>query len=105
MKSRSEGKRLCETLSLALALAIFKGEMMIKLYNKKTDAYIGEISEAQLSFLVDELAEETYDDQDYYLDEGTLVYLQDNGADAALVALLKKAFDEQGEVEIRWEKA
>ena len=49
---------------------------MIKLYNKENDVYIGEISEAELKFLVKELAEETYDDQDYYLDENTLAYLQ-----------------------------
>ena len=78
---------------------------MIKLYNKETDVYIGEISEADLKFLVKELAEETYDDQDYYLDENTLAYLQLEGADAQLIALFQKAFDEHGEVEIRWEQA
>ena len=78
---------------------------MIKLYNKETDVYIGEINEPELKFLVKELAEETYDDQDYYLDENTLAYLESEGADEALVALLQKAFDEHGEVEIRWEKA
>ena len=36
---------------------------MIKLYNKETNAYIGEISEQELKFLVKELTEETYDDQ------------------------------------------
>ena len=77
---------------------------MIKLYNKETDAYLGEISEAELKFLVKELAEETYDDQDYYLDENTLAYLESEGADANLITLFQKAFDEHGEVEIRWEK-
>ena len=78
---------------------------MIKLYNKETNAYIGEINEAELKFLVKELTEETYDDQDYYLDEQTLAYLEREGADADLAALFKKAFDEHGEVEIRWERA
>jgi hypothetical protein len=78
---------------------------MIKLYNKENDVYIGEISESELKFLVKELAEETYDDQDYYLDENTLAYLQIEGADAHLLELFQKAFDEHGEVEIRWEQA
>ena len=78
---------------------------MIKLYNNETDAYIGEINEAELKFLVRELTEEDYDDQDYYLDENTLAYLESEGADEALVALLQKAFDEHGEVEIRWKRA
>lgn len=78
---------------------------MIKLYNKETDVYIGEINESELKFLVKELAEETYDDQDYYLDEQTLVYLTMAGADAHLLELFQKAFDEHGEVEIRWEQA
>ena len=78
---------------------------MIKLYNKETDAYIGEISEAELKFLVKELTEETYDDQDYYLDQQTLDYLTREGADAHLLELFQKAFDEHGEVEIRWEQA
>jgi hypothetical protein len=78
---------------------------MIKLYNKKTDAYIGEINDAELKFLVKELTEETYDDQDYYLDAQTLSYLSREGADARLLELFQKAFDEQGEVEIRWEQA
>ena len=78
---------------------------MIKLYNKETDAYIGEINEAELKFLVKELTEETYDDQDYYLDQQTLHYLTREGADAHLLELFQKAFDEHGEVEIRWEQA
>ena len=77
---------------------------MIKLYNKETDAYIGEISDDELKFLVKELTEETYDDQDYYLDENTLEYLENEGASEHLTALLKKAFADHGEVEIRWEQ-
>lgn len=77
---------------------------MIKLFNKETNAYIGEISEDELKFLVKELTEETYDDQDYYLDENTLAYLESEGATDHLTALLTKAFDDHGEVEIRWER-
>ena len=77
---------------------------MIKLYNKETNVYIGEITEPELKFLVKELTEETYDDKDYYLDENTLAYLESEGADAKLIALFKKAFDDHGEVDIRWER-
>ncbi len=78
---------------------------MIKLYNKETDAPIGEISDAELKFLVKELTEETYDDQDYYLDKNTLAYLESEGVSDHLTTLLKKAFADHGEVEIRWERA
>ncbi len=64
---------------------------MIKLYNKETDVYIGEISEAELKFLVKELAEETYDDQDYYLDEQTLDYLTKRRSRCASARIIPKS--------------
>jgi hypothetical protein len=75
---------------------------MIQLYNNDTNAFIGEISDDQLQFLIDELVEEDLDDTNYYLNEATLDLLAEDGAPAEVIALLRSALDENGEVEIRW---
>lgn len=77
---------------------------MIKLYNEKTNALIGEISEEQFKFLVGELEEESLEDRDYYLSEATVDMLEADGADQRLIALLCKALDEHGEIDIIWER-
>ncbi|MBK8987508.1 MAG: galactosyldiacylglycerol synthase [Chloroflexi bacterium] len=78
---------------------------MIQLFDKATDALIGEVSEAQLAFLVSNLEEEDVDDIDYYLDEATLDLLAAEGADPDLISLLRQALDQHGELEFRWEQA
>ena len=75
---------------------------MIELRNKDTSAPIGEITEEQLDFLVDMLEEEDSEDQDYWIDEMTLQYFQENGADPALIKLLQDAIGENEGVEIEW---
>ncbi|MGD2047940.1 MAG: galactosyldiacylglycerol synthase [Chloroflexota bacterium] len=77
---------------------------MIKLYNEKTNVLIGEITEEQFKFLVGELEEESPEDRDYYLSEATVDMLEANGADQRLIALLRKALDEHGEIDIIWER-
>ena len=77
---------------------------MIKLYNEKTNALIGEITEEQFKFLVGELEEESPEDRDYYLSEATVDMLEADGADQRLIALLRKALDEHGEIDIIWER-
>ncbi|MBK6711413.1 MAG: galactosyldiacylglycerol synthase [Chloroflexi bacterium] len=78
---------------------------MIQLYNKETGALIGQISEAQLAFLTSNLEEEEVDDVDYYLNEAMIDLLVEDGADAALISLLRQAIDETGEVEFYWQRA
>ena len=75
---------------------------MIKLYDATTGAPLGEVSEEQLQFLQDQFEEEWEGDQDYYINEATLEMLQEAGADAALLDLLKKAIGGKGEADIRW---
>ena len=60
---------------------------MIKLYNKDTKALIGEITEEQLGFLIDELEEESLEDTDYYLNELTVGMLEADGAPPELIGL------------------
>ena len=75
---------------------------MIKLYDAATGAPLGEVSEEQLQFLQDQFEEEWEGDQDYYINEATLDMLQEAGADAGLLDLLRKALGGKGEADIRW---
>jgi len=75
---------------------------MITLRNKETSEPIGEITEEQLDFLIDMLEEEDVEDQDYWIDEMTLQYFQENGGDTALMKLLQDAIGESEGVEIEW---
>jgi processive 1,2-diacylglycerol beta-glucosyltransferase len=77
---------------------------MIQLHDKDSGARIGTITEAQLQFLIDQLEEETRDDQDYYINDTTLDLFEQQGADKALVALLRKALAGRNEMEIRWSR-
>jgi hypothetical protein len=70
---------------------------MIRLY-----AYVVEVSEEQLDFLIDNLEEEWSDDRDYFLNKPMLEMLATNGADSQLIATLEKALDGQEDVEILW---
>jgi hypothetical protein len=76
---------------------------MIELRNKDTSAPIGEITEEQLDFLIDMLEEEDSEDQDYWIDDMTLQYFQENGGDPALIKLLQDAIGESEGVEIEWD--
>lgn len=64
---------------------------------------IGEIDDAQLKFLVDQLEEEHDDDKDYFIDRDTLELLSDNGADPELLALLEKGLAGDEEMTVAWE--
>ena len=77
---------------------------MIELRNKDTSAPIGEITQEQLDFLVNMLEEEDSEDKDYWIDEMTLQYFQENGADLALIKLLQDAIGDGEGIEIEWTK-
>lgn len=78
---------------------------MIQLHDKDTGAWINNITEEDLQFLVDQLEEESSDDQDYYINETTLDMFEEAGADKALVALLRGALNGRTEMEIRWSRS
>jgi processive 1,2-diacylglycerol beta-glucosyltransferase len=77
---------------------------MVKLYDLQANTLIGEISEDQLSFLAEQLEEESLEDQDYYLNRATLDMLEQAGGDAALIALLRQAMGDRDEMDILWEQ-
>ena len=53
----------------------------------------------------DHLEEESGEDQDYYFSAATIDALEEEGADAELVALLRQALGDREGVELRWERA
>jgi hypothetical protein len=78
---------------------------MIQLHDKETGAWIGTITEYNLQFLIDQLEEESGDDQDYYINETTIDNFEEGGADKALVSLLRGALNGRTEMEIRWSRS
>lgn len=78
---------------------------MVKLYNAGTNEALGDITDEQLQFLVDQFEEEWEGDQDYYINGDTLDMLREAGADAGLLALLERAIAGGGEADIRWSTA
>lgn len=76
---------------------------MIEIFDNRNNTMIGEITEAQLDFLVSNMEEESLEDQDYAITEMTLAYFEEIGADPALLSLLRGALGAQDELVIRWE--
>ena len=75
---------------------------MINLYEKDTNKPLGQISEAQLQYLIDHLEEEGTEDQDYAVTPLLLEYFEGLGADPALISLLRDALGGREEIEIVW---
>ena len=77
---------------------------MITLTEKATNKPLGQISEEQLQYLIDNLEEEWLEDQDYAITPLLLEHFEEKGADASLVSLLRDALGERQEIEIVWSK-
>jgi len=77
---------------------------MPRLYNKKNNQLLGEVSETDIDCLVDVLEEEDSKDVDYFIDLDTVDILEDNGATSALVTMLRAAIGATDGIDVRWEK-
>ena len=77
---------------------------MPRIYKKESGALLGTVSESDVQCLVDVLEEEDSTDVDYYIDLPTVDILEDNGASAALVQMLRAAIGAAEGIDIRWEK-
>ena len=75
---------------------------MPTLREKDTKNPIGRISDADLQFLIDKLEEESSGDTDYWIDENTITFLQEEGASAELVSLLRSAIKGRDGVDLEW---
>jgi hypothetical protein len=78
---------------------------MINVYDNETGALLGAISDEDLQFLIDELEEESLEDQDYYLNRDTLEMLEKAGGQPKLLDLLRRALGDRDGVEIRWSRS
>jgi processive 1,2-diacylglycerol beta-glucosyltransferase len=63
---------------------------------------VGELSEEQLDFLVDNLEEEWPEDRDYFINRPMLDMLKQRGADPGLIRMLTQALGDREEVDILW---
>jgi len=77
---------------------------MIQLFEAEQGKLIGAIDEAQLQSLVDSLEEESSADQDYYITSATIDLIEEDGADAELVRMLRDALAGREGMDIRWER-
>jgi processive 1,2-diacylglycerol beta-glucosyltransferase len=77
---------------------------MISLSEKATNKPLGQISEAQLQYLIDNLEEEWLEDQDYAITPLLLQIFEEKSADPELVSLLRNALAGRDEIEIVWSK-
>jgi processive 1,2-diacylglycerol beta-glucosyltransferase len=77
---------------------------MVRLFDSETGAELGTIGDEQLRFLEDHLEEESSDDRDYYFNGTMIDVLEEKGADAELVGLLRRALGDREGVEIRWQR-
>jgi hypothetical protein len=75
---------------------------MAKVYDNESGVLLGEITQDQLQFLIDQLEEESLEDKDYAISPMTLAYFQELGADSDLIKLLGQALGDKDEVVIRW---
>ncbi|MCK4917919.1 MAG: hypothetical protein KAS51_06875, partial [Candidatus Omnitrophica bacterium] len=79
-------------------------EIMVKLYNKISNEYLGEITDIDLQFLIDNLVEEHLNDIDYYINKEMLETLKEKGASQKLLEIIESAMGSDDNVEIRYEK-
>lgn len=77
---------------------------MINLLLKDGGDVIGTIDEDDLQLLVDQLVEEDEEDTDYYITPMTIDLLEESGASAELVSILREAVGDSEGVDIAWEE-
>jgi hypothetical protein len=78
---------------------------MINVYDVDTGTSLGAITEAQLTFLVDQMEEESTTDQDYWISVDEVDTFEADGADPALIAFLRRALGKRDDMTIRWQRS
>ena len=74
-----------------------------RLIDIEHDNEIGVVTEDQVQFLIDNLEEEGFEDQDYYIDPESLSFLAENGCDEELLAMLTDALEGRVNIDVRYE--
>jgi hypothetical protein len=78
--------------------------MSYRLYIKDSGTVLGTITDEQLDELIDLLEEEDSEDHDYYIDKDVLAFLEEEGADEALLALIRPHVTGDDGIEIEWKE-
>lgn len=78
---------------------------MFTLSLKDSGERLGAIDEADLQLLIDQLEEEHEADTDYYVCPATIEILEESGASAGLLKILRDAVGSSDGVDIAWKKA
>jgi hypothetical protein len=76
--------------------------MPIRLTDKDTGKEIAQLTADQLADLVDLLEEESPKDRDRFINAEAVDFLEENGADQALVKVLREAVGEGEGIEVEW---
>jgi len=79
--------------------------MGIRILDKDSGAYLGDITREDLQLMIDQFEEESSTDQDYFIDAATIDLLHDAGASPALEKLLRDIVGTSDGVDIRWEES
>ena len=78
-------------------------DQMYRLMDIEHDNEIGVITEDQVQFLIDNLEEEGFEDQDYYIDPESVSFLAENGCDEELLTMLTDALEGRVNIDVRYE--
>ena len=76
---------------------------MYRLIDIEHNNEIGVITEDQVQFLIDNLEEEGFEDQDYYIDPESVSFLAENGCDEELLTMLTDALEGRLNIDVRYE--
>ena len=74
-----------------------------RLIDIEHDNEIGVVTEDQVQFLIDNLEEEGFEDQDYYIDPESLSFLAENGCDEELLTMLADTLEDRINIDVRYE--
>jgi hypothetical protein len=78
--------------------------MSVQLFEKDAGHPVFTVTDEQFDLMVAALEEESTTDTDYYIDEATIEMLQDDGADDALVGVLRCLLDDRDGIEVSWRR-
>jgi processive 1,2-diacylglycerol beta-glucosyltransferase len=78
---------------------------MVQLFDDEVDVALGTITEEQLLYLQGKLEKASSAGKACTIDKQTLAMFERDGADPALLALLRGALGTRDEMEIRWDRA
>ena len=76
--------------------------MSIRIVEKPSGRTLGQISEADLAILIGHMEEESSKDQDYFVEHTAIDALEDEGASAEFIAMLRAAVGSSEGIDIAW---